>query len=1065
MSIAVPEDRVRASRSLLTPPVKPQRSWLAALLLAAWLAAVLPPLAARAETLVPCRLEASSYSLPNVLASAEWKVEPQGVLLAEQPNPVLSMPWRTAVHGTKSRAQIQYTVRVYRDAGFPTSPDEKWVLEWEDHVSFVAEGKDSLGGTAFDRSGAFELPLPVHYATPIRRYRVEARLEARNQLSSVLLVKPSQSEETTVDRTFFVALRPKWKESRHQTDSLIQALLLGFGRIRGLRAWQEYVEEARRAGLSPDSAEKFDGARASSVLDRLARLGSRQMPDPELRQVAQSLVDESRKLTSTLDKGSPKMKTPRGSGDYTAVARELSSRARELATTDVPRLACLQAFNGVAQAIRLDESLEALSEAAARETRSLQQLWMVQSAVELATVLSRYGQALADERKAITTLGAALEKQLGRDYKAKAWKKIEESELYRKHLPAKAPGNRRRTAELVRTLYQGLYYYLKAERYRVTVLASAAETGLGPVKDLEKLSLPDFENEVPDYPIDLQVRAERSAGLTESGGLVEYPMVFRHAGNRPREVRLQYASVEMPRGWHRSLTDASFLLRPGQTKRVVYAVATPKTAPAPDNVRTTLLAYYADQPANAHHLAFLTRMSVEGRLLDVPGPDWDQPDRLFVKALDSEDQIYPGQVATYRFLVRHEGHTRRGVKGRVVNRVPGDFIARVMPERLVLLPGREEQVMLKVTAPLTAKASGAVDWQVAFGYEDELTDPHRVRVRTSFTGLTVFRSEPVINRGQVFTYRLKPGQSEYFLTVENRGNESDTYDFAVNEPAEGWFVDFPVNHLALTPECPSAKLAFRASPPRFAEGGAFAHVGVKMTSANHPEVVTTATLTLIKGGGDQVALRPLEPRILIAPGQVREVIFVATNRSEDPIELGFKRDPRNPLPEALAFDEVPVQRMEPEAELQMPGEVTLPAGLDFHPGQVVPVGIAGYDSLGGQIVKAHAELVVAPQYAVKLRLFPEDVRRSPGLLIARLSILNTGTVREEFALFLAGKRRTWGRLSRNRVTLDPGHDTQVTLYVRVPSDVQHGQMALLEIQAKSVHNSSARSFVRVDVAP
>jgi hypothetical protein len=456
---------------------------------------------------------------------------------------------------------------------------------------------------------------------------------------------------------------------------------------------------------------------------------------------------------------------------------------------------------------------------------------------------------------------------------------------------------------------------------------------------------------------------------------------------------------------------------------------------------------------------------VEGRLLDVPGPDWDQPDRLFVKALDSDDHIYPGQVATYRFLVRHEGHTRRGVKGRVVNRAPGDFIARVAPERLVLLPGREQEVLLKVTAPLTARESSAVDWQVAFGYEDELTDPHRVRVRTNFTGLTVFRSEPVINRGQVATYRLRPGQSEYFLTVENRGNESDTYDFAVSEPAEGWFVDFPVNHLALTPECPSAKLAFIASPPRFAEGGAFAHVGIKMTSANHPEIVTTATLTLIKSGGDQVALRPLEPRILIAPGQVREVVFVATNRSEDPVELGFRRDPRNPLPEALAFDDVPVQRMEPEAQLEMPCLVTLPAGLDFRPGQVVPVGIAGYDKLGGQIVKAHADLVVAPRYAVKLRLFPEDVKRSPGLLIARLTVVNLGTVREEFALFLAGKRRTWGRLSRGRVALDPGHDTKVTLYVRVPSDVQHGQVALLEVQAKSVHNSSARSFVRVDVAP
>ncbi|MBI3893340.1 MAG: hypothetical protein HY303_17625 [Candidatus Wallbacteria bacterium] len=1031
----------------------------------ALLALALPLAALRAEPLVVGKLEASNYSLPNVVASATWQVEPEGVVLAEDPNPTLTLPWRTAVHASGSKVDIEYTVRLYSDGGFPSSPDEDWKLEWQDKQTIRARGRDAEGAPGHDSSGEFVCPIPLNYAAPVRRYRVQARLKVHNQLASVLLVKPSQLEESTSERTFFVALRPRWKESRHQVDALIRAQLMATGRMRGLQAWLDYSAQVRRAGASPEDAKKFDPAHVASVLGRLERVASRQVTDPELKEAARYLVEEAQKLSGTLpDKDGLKLKAPQGGGEYQTVAHELSVRAGQLSTAVTP-LVYLKTYQATAKVLRLEERLESMLEAAAIESRSLQSLWMVNSAVDLAGVLARYQKALAGEQKAIAELGRALERELGRDYKARAWKKIQESRIFKSRVPARAPGDKIRVAELTRSIYQGLYYFLKAERYRVAVLASAASSGLAPIRDLDRMRLPDFESEVPEYPVDLQVRPDQTAKIVERGGVAEYALVIRHAGNRPREVRLQYATVDFAAGWHRKLTDTSFRLRPGQSKRVVYAVSTPKTAPEPDNVRSALLLYYADQPASHHRIDFLTRMTAGGRRLELQGPDWDQPDRLRVQSLDSHDHIFPGQVATYRFLVTHEGYHRRGVKGRIVNPPPKDFVVKLSPGRIEMSPGQQEEFLLKVSAPLTARKSSDVNWEVVFAYDDELTDPERVHLRTSFTGLTVLRSRPLINRGKVATYHLPPGLTTQALLLENRGNESDTYDLSVFDPAEGWYVHFPTNHIVLSPERPVAKLAFETSPPRDAEGGAFTHVGIRMVSANHPEVVTTATVTLVKSGEGQVLVAPVEPRILIAPGQTRDIVFLARNRSEDAVDLAFKPDTRNPLPEALDVDEVPLSRLEPEAELEMNGTVTLPDGLDYRPGQVIPVGIAGYDSFGGKIVTGHADLVVAPRYGIQMRLFSDDVRRSPGLMVARLSLRNTGTVPEQYVLLLSGKRRTWGRLSRTRMALDPGHHSQVTLYVRVPSDVQHGQVALLEVQAKSVHDSSVRAFVRVDAAP
>lgn len=1033
-----------------------------AILLAALLA---PHAGVRAEPIVVGKLEASNYSLPNVVAQARWEIDPEGVLLAEQPNPELVLPWRTAVHATGAKVDIEYTVRLYSDRGFPGSADEDWQLEWQDKQWIKARGRDASGGTGHDSSGVFACAVPLNYAAPVRRYKAQVRLKVVNQLASVLVVKPSQHEETTSERTFFAALRPRWKESRHQIDSLIRALLLATGRMRGVEAWREYSAQVRRAASDPQEARKFDARRIAGVLGKLGRVSSRQVSDPELQEAARYLVQEAQRLSGTLpDKGGTHLKTPKGGGDYQAVAAELSVRATELASAVAP-LVYLKTYEAVSKATRLEERLESIQEATSIETRALQSLWMVSSAVDLASVLERYQASLASEQKAIAALGRALETELGRDYKARAWKKIQSSPIFKRRLPARAPGDKAAAAELTRSIFQGLYYFLKAERYRVAVLASAAASGLAPIRDINRMRLPDFESEVPDYPIDLQVRPEQTAQLVERGQVAEYALTLRHAGNRPREVRVQYAAVAFPGGWHRRLTDTGFTLSPGQSRRVVYAVATPKAAQEPDNVRSGLLIYYADQPANSHRLEFLTRMTVGGRRLDVQGPAWDKPDRLHVQSLDRHDRIFPGQVATYRFLVAHEGTHRRGVKARIVNPPPRDFVVKLSPPSAVMVPGQQQEFLLKVSAPLTARNSSHVNWEVVFAYEDELTDPERVHLRTTFTGLTVLSSKPVVNGGKVATYHLPAGPSEQALVVENRGNEADTYDLSIVDPAEGWFIDFPKNHVMLSPESPRARLAFRASPPRDATGGAFTHVGIRMASANHPEVVTTATITLVKSGRGQVLVAPVAGRILIAPGQTRDIAFFARNRSEDAVDLAFRPDPRNPLPEALDLDEVPLVRLEPEAELEMSGTVTLPEGLDYRPGQVIPIGIAGFDSYGGKIVSGHADLVVAPRYGIEMRLFPDDVRRSPGLMVARLSLRNTGTVAEEYVLFLAGRRRTWGRLSRNRVALDPGHHTQITLYVRVPADVQHGQVALLEIQAKSVHDSSVRAFVRVDAAP
>src|SRR5688500_3563790 len=175
---------------------------------------------AAAESLVAGKLEASNYSLPNIVASAAWEVEPEGVLMAEEAHPAIVLPWRTAVNATGAKAKIEYTLRIFGDRGFPGSPEEDWQLEFEDRVFIEAHGRSASGGKGTERSGEFVFPVPINYAAPVRRFKVQARMKVHNQLASVLTVRPSQAEETLSERTFFVALRPRWKEDRHQTDSL-----------------------------------------------------------------------------------------------------------------------------------------------------------------------------------------------------------------------------------------------------------------------------------------------------------------------------------------------------------------------------------------------------------------------------------------------------------------------------------------------------------------------------------------------------------------------------------------------------------------------------------------------------------------------------------------------------------------------------------------------------------------------------------------------------------------------------------------------------------------------------
>ncbi len=1021
---------------------------------------------ATASELQVARLEASSYSLPNVRATADWKVKSQEIVLAEDPNPVLVLPWRTAVNATGAEADITFTVRIYSDHGFPEGPRENWVLDWQDKIEFKARGKQVSDDEGFHREGRFVFPLPVNYAEPLRRYRIESRIKVHNRISSVLLVKPSQSEESTSQRTFFVAVRPLWKENRHQTDALLQAFTLAYQRIRAFRLWAGYVEMVRKANKSEETEDDLSRDQALSILEAQNRRPPRPVSDRQMMELASTLVRETRRLTSTLpERDGPKISAPAGSGQYSSISQDLLIKARRISGEEYSSTAFTQGFHSVAAATRMADCLRKLQVAAWREIRDLRRLWRITSAVDLASVLEQYERALLEQRKLLVTFGRFLAKTLGRDRRARAWSKLLITPVYRDHLPARYAGDSALLAELIRTVAQGLYYLVAAENYRVSLLGKATATGLAPIRNINRFELPDFETEFPDYPIDLQLQATASSAIVERGSVAQFPITIRHRGNHPREIHVQYAKVEMPTGWHRKLTDTAFTLKPGESKNIVYAVSTPRTELAPENLRTTLLIHYADQPANTHRIAFLTRMSVNGRLLDVQGPDWDRPDELIVESDSGADHILPGQIATYRYRITHDGYARRGVRARIVSTVPDGFLAYLSPRQLTMVPGGQQEILLKVTAPLTVKKSRQVQFRVAFGYQDELTDPERIRILTARTTLTVPLSSPRLNQGQVYSYSIPHGHSVQHLDVENLGNETDTFDISIVKPAEGWFIDFPANHVTLGPTVPRTRIPFRVSPPRQAESGSFTHVTIRMASAVHPGIENFAQITLIKSGADQIVLRPVVPTVPISPGQAVDVAFIARNRSDRTVELAFRADPRNPLPEALHFDDVPLLRIEPDAEVEMIGTVSLPAGLQFRPGQRVPVGVAGFDRLGGVIVKSRTHLLVSPARSVHLEMLPGNVHKSPGLMIGRLGIRNNGTTRETFSLTVSGLRRSWGRLSKNRVTLDAGHATYVTLYVRIPSDAQPGQRAYLEVQARSIRNSAARSFVRVEVKP
>jgi len=1003
------------------------------------------------------RLEASIYSLPYVETLTDFRVEDDGVLVSPVVQPTLRFPWKVVDHSRGLNVTADLTVKVFRDEAFPTGEDEHW-LEVETIRKRVTNHDETTTRGRFERQGSMDVRTALEYGDPIHRYKVVLQASVRSSL---------HASSATKERIFFLAMAPQWKGAVHQHRMLVKTMLLAFRRKQSSLRWRSYLAAASLANRSLRDARRFSDEEILSILRDSEAQSRRDPGDDELEEIAYDLMNESGRvmgrLTERLSAVNQKILgvTRLGFSNLEATQRALQQTSEQLTKVTYYRN-LLVTFLNVEQAAELRERLDRILFFINEECRTLRFLWNQESSGDLAVFLGKLQKTLSLEAKEIAALARLLARVLGRNKKAQdGWGALFESRLYKELYPEDAQGNKDAVCQTLRTVFQTLYYHLVTHLYHVRIIEAAVETSLKPFQlDAPTVALrPPIEDE--SLPTDLNVMAPLTGQTIKPGDIAHYRITVRNLHHQPREVR--WVEVrKLPSGWISKFTDTSVLLQPGEQKTVTYAVTAPYYTGQTMTARSSVRIFFAEDPGRFHEPVFQTRCLVGTDV--VAGDPTAGPNHLSVAAPDSQRTIRPGAVATYEFVVRHDGPSRKLVNFDIVSEIPDNWVVDAEPKRMYLQPGLPQRVTVKVTAPLYLKKAQRVELVVGVGYADEFSSLERIRLQTLVTDLTVVQSKPVLNNDETRTYFTpRDQQSEIAVTARNIGNVDDTFDLFLSAPPKGWLVNLDTSTVALRAGDNPVSIPLRVRPAAAARAGAYEKVHVTAVSVTHPEIRTEADLVLTIVEDVQLEVEPVLRVYRVTPGDAVDVGLRVTNRAEAPMHVGFRTSLYNDRAAWLNLREPPTV-IEPGASKLVSGRLRVPDDVPL--GLTVPFAVSAVNDRGDEIGAVTFEVATCRRHAVDIVLDEDGVTRNPGLVTARLHVTNLGTVHDTVALLIRGGVRRWqATLSAERLSLAPGQTGQSRLIVKIPPRVSERKAVSVEIQAKSITDSSASDFVSVDVTP
>lgn len=1017
------------------------------------LAACLPALAC-ADAFDLGNVEAAIYSLPYIEGRTAFKIEDQAFLVSQTPNPELLVHWKVADQSPGIAGDLEARVRILRDDSFPTGETTRWVEEW-------TMGSGQYRGNAastFTKTGIFRYRSPVDTVRPVRRYKIVLESKVNSTI---------QTKVDSTERVIYLAIQPQWREYRHGHQSLLSMAKLAYNRKQSLLRWKDFIWKARLANRSLKDAKGFSHQDLRRILQDTEKLVGRTPTDAEIEEIATNLIQQSGKvlgqLAQSIDAVSNEiMGVTRLGYDYVDASKSLLSRADGYMDQVRYLRNFLVTFLAMEDESKYSKHLDRIVYFCNQELKALSYLWVTRESSELAVMLNKLAKAQNLEAEEITSLGKRLEMDLGRNFQTHAWNEIQKTPIYEKFFPARYIGNKDALCNVLRTVFQGLYYLIKTERFYVDVLRKAVGQSLAAFQATSaRVELkPQFEPRM--FPEKLQVSVHVTGATIRPGKIAEYPITVRNTDTRSHEVKVVPAN-KLPSGWFAKMTQDSFLLKPGERRSFVYAITSPYYAQLTQHVRSVLRIFHADQPAHYHEAGFVTRCVVGGEVLSEL-PDSGRHAQLQVIAQEKARSINPGELTKFSFRVRHNGPTRKLILCKRLSTLTAGWIAELNPERLWLRPGEEALVTLRVTTPLYVKTRQQMEFLVGVGYADEFTRMEKLRFTTAVASLKVSRSRPVLNNDKTRGYFItRAPKSEASFAIANTGNVVDTFDLFLSAPPQGWYVRLPQKFVRLGPG-QVEHIPLTLHPPSTIQVGDHQVFEITAVSTSHPEIQHRGKLHVTIINADELCLKPVKPVLRVSPGDAQEMAIQVTNKTEKSMRLAFQPSAHNVHLDWIRLVQ-PLSELPPGSTRMLYARIRVPKDGP-RPGYRAPIHVSAVNELGDEVHACTFELAVEKRHRVDLVLDSTQVRKAQNLLACKLIASNLGTVTDDLVFFLRGKeRRYWARISPRRVRLEPGQQSTVTLLVRIPHDAQYDQKAVVHVQAKSVNDSSATDVVEVEVDP
>lgn len=1039
--------------------------------------------------------EVSIYSLPHVVVNHEFAVAQGGTVVCEGPNPQLRVAFKMVDHSHGTNVDSHVDFQIFEDEGWPLSDREDWVLVHEANrvTNNVQPDIRRVKEKLFDATGEKFFEIRLDASRPMKRIKVVAHAKMYNPVASILIRKPLDTKEAEESRVFFLALRPQWGMHVHQGTGLIRQFRQLMTLKEELVRWRSYASRVLVANRSVKDAGDFDAGTMMSVLK------SPTIAREDLDQVVSELLaDASRAAGRPPEKldalGKELLGVPRLPFAYNQIHASLAERTPPLVSgAGAMQNLIVGAGNVLEQGgvrLALDRTIGQLDMA----LKALFYLWGTNDLAEFRSMLRSMDRALKGAIADAARLVAQLDRELGRDGAGGGWLAIESSLMYQKRWPREAAADQQAATMLLRGLFSDLLYLAIETRFNLDIADAWVTTAGKRLTELvERASelAPD-----PDlaYPPDLFVEPGPTTATIGSGQVATYALTVGNKGSVEREVQVLEAN-NPPDGWKTKITPETARLKPGEAITVRYVLGSPYYAHEPINHVSALKVGWRDEPGLVHQPQFLTRLEIAGKLAQLPGPGArrDPPvtsvehaehgmayvegrgrdtalhvnqtgDGLLVST-DGPDKlvIEPGGVGRYTVKVIHKGAGVRRVSVKLMTQVPDRWLVAIDPEEAECTPEVIQRFKMRVTAPIDLIAAREVELLLGIGYTDEFTRVDRVAFRRVNVALSVIRSRPQINGGEVRTYRARTGAATSMMfEVSNVGSVDDTFDLFVDGKPQGWYVHLDRTTVRVPHLGAPAMVPITVRPPPGAMEGEFEKIVLRAVSIGHPEVSTKQELTVTVKSPDNFALEALQKRYLVAPGTQGRLVFRARNVMDRPVRLAWKVSPRTVHPEWVTLDE-PLTELGPDQEATLSVKVSIPHGVPSD--RVFPVVLMALDEHGGEVVSAGTLACTIPRHRILVRAVEERIVRTRTLLIVPIEVENAGALPDDVGVILEGKRRYWARLSHRKLFLRPGQRFMVSLTVRIPVEAQAGQDADLLVQATSLTDGGARDFVRIGVAP